>query len=139
MPDGVFVELHVGGALGVMLQRQVARDGEKIRFERSARFIETPRRTNQREKALLRHVLSDIRPPAEPIDDGEQGFVVDFESAFACHLHLSSTEYYRDKGGRDTGYPGENEKPVSLASFWIRPGPGTAARGRLSKVAKLYR
>jgi hypothetical protein len=26
MPDGVFVELHVGGAVAVVLQRRVARD-----------------------------------------------------------------------------------------------------------------
>jgi hypothetical protein len=74
MPDGVFVELHVGGAVAVVLQRKVARDGEQIRFERSTRFIETPRRTNQREKALLGHVLGDIRPPGEPIDEAEHGF-----------------------------------------------------------------
>jgi hypothetical protein len=56
LPDGVFVELHVGGGVAVVIQRPVARDGEQIRFERSTRFIETPRRTNQREKALLRYL-----------------------------------------------------------------------------------
>ena len=61
MPDGGFVELQVGGAVAVVLQRQVSRDGEQIRFERSTRFIETLQRTNQREKALLGHVLGDIR------------------------------------------------------------------------------
>jgi hypothetical protein len=97
MPDGVFVELHVGGAVAVVLPRQVVRDGEQIRFERSTRFIETPRRSNQREKALLGHVLGDIRPSGEPIDEAEHGFVVDIESAFGRHRHLFSTEYYRDK------------------------------------------
>ena len=53
MPDGVFVELRGGGAVAVVIQRQVAGDGEQLRFERSTGFIETPCRTNQREKALL--------------------------------------------------------------------------------------
>ena len=97
MPDGVFVELHVGFAVAVVLQCQVARDGEQIRFERSMRFIETPRRMNQREKALLGHVLGDIRRSGEPIDEAEHGFVVDIESAFGSHWHLFSTDYYRDK------------------------------------------
>ena len=95
MPDGVFVESHVGGAVAVLHRRQVARDGKQIRFERSTRFIETPRSTNQREKALLSHVLGDIRPPGAPIDEAEQGFVVDIESGFRRHRHLFSTVYYR--------------------------------------------
>jgi hypothetical protein len=128
-----------GGAVAVVLQRQVARDGKKIRFERSTRFIETPRPTNQCEKALLGHVLGNIRPPGESIDEGEHGFVVDIESAFAPHRHLFSTEYYRDKAAGIPGYPGENEKPESPATFWIRRGPGTAAWGRLDNVVKLYR
>jgi hypothetical protein len=138
MPDGVFVELHVGGAVAVVLQRPVARDGEQIRFERSTRFIETPRRTNQREKALPGHVLGDIRPPGKPIDEAEHDFVVGIESAFGRHRHLFSTEYYRDKAA-GIRVARENEKPELSAIFWIRRGPGTAAWGRLNNVAKLCR
>jgi hypothetical protein len=129
MPDGVFVELHVGGAVAVVLQRQVACDGEQIRFERSTRFIETPRRTNQREKALLGHVLGDIRPPDEPIDEAEHGFVADIESAFGHHRHLFSIEYYRDKAAGIRVTLDKNEKPELPAIFWIRRGPRTAAGG----------
>ena len=101
-----------GGAVAVVLQRQVARDGKKIRFERSTRFIETPRPTNQCEKALLGHVLGNIRPPGEPIDEREHGFVVDIESAFARHRHLFSKEYYRDKAA---GIPVTLEKMKNLS------------------------
>jgi hypothetical protein len=101
-----------GGAVAVVLQRQVARDGKKIRFERSTRFIETPRPTNQCEKALLGHVLGNIRPPGEPIDEGEHGFVVDIESAFAPHRHLSLLSI---TATRRPGYPATLEKMKNLS------------------------
>src|ERR1051326_2928177 len=90
--DGRLVRsLKLGTLIAILLEREVACDREQIRPHRSPCRVEPFRRAQQRQEALLRDVLGNVRAPGQAIRETEYGSVILVERSLWSHSRCSPT------------------------------------------------